>query len=335
MPSDPPLLAIVPKRDVDAAIEHFKADGSYDADRRIREADPDTVAIPVSREPSAYALSVTPDRRPDWRVRDLDDLLRARGVPRHVREQAPGSWSVIGSIVLGRFDDCPQEATIGEALLELHGAETVLSLEGITGEHREPSVRVIAGSGATHTIHIEDGTIYELDLAAVMFSPGNHAERRRMGELVGSEEVVFDMFAGIGYFTLPMARAGAHVIATERNPAAYRYLCANIEHNGVEHAVDAYRADCRAIRPHADRVVMGHYDAYQYLPAAVEGLRDGGVLHVHALTPVDDPWSEPIEHITRAVGERSVQVLDRHPVKTHSPGLQHVVVDALLGDRSD
>jgi tRNA wybutosine-synthesizing protein 2 len=30
------------------------------------------------------------------------------------------------------------------------------------------------------------------------------------------------MFAGIGYFTLPMARAGATVTAVEHNPTSFR-----------------------------------------------------------------------------------------------------------------
>ncbi len=92
---------------------------------------------------------------------------------------------MLGSVVLVDIGDSPRPAEVGDALLALHGeAETVLARHGISGEHREPSVKVIAGDGDTETVHTEHGTRYAMDLAEVMFSPGNEAERARMGEIV-------------------------------------------------------------------------------------------------------------------------------------------------------
>jgi tRNA wybutosine-synthesizing protein 2 len=152
-----------------------------------------------------------------------------------------------------------------------------------------------------------------------------------MGEAVGEGERVFDMFAGIGYFTLPMARAGAEVTAAEVNPTAFRYLAENAVLNGVEDRVSAFRADCRDVAVEGvDRVVMGYYDAWEYLDAALDALRPGGVVHLHEATPEAKLWNRPVSRLREAAVRhgRGVEVLDRRVVKSHSPGVEHVVVDA-------
>ncbi len=52
--------------------------------------------------------------------------------------------------------------------------------------------------------HLEGGVVYSLDVTRCMFSSGNVTERTRMGKLRASGETVVDLFAGIGYYTLPL-----------------------------------------------------------------------------------------------------------------------------------
>lgn len=51
--------------------------------------------------------------------------------------------------------------------------------------------------------HCENGVIYSFDATKCMFSWGNLSEKLRMGKLDCKEEVIVDLFTGIGYFTLP------------------------------------------------------------------------------------------------------------------------------------
>ncbi|WP_137284248.1 class I SAM-dependent methyltransferase [Halorussus salinisoli] len=328
------LAAVVRKPESEATIAALRDEGVYDATRKVREYDEETVAIPVTDPPQETPVSkVVEQVAPERRLPDLDALLRQRGWSDEEIERAPGSWAVVGSVVLVTFEDCPRRAEVGEALLDLHGeADTVLAHEGVSGDHREPSVSVVAGAGDTETVHTEHGTQYALDFAEVMFSPGNKAERARMGEVVEPGERVFDMFAGIGYFTLPMARAGAEVTAVERNPAAFRFLVENAMLNDVSERISAFRADCRDVEvdPRADRVVMGYYEAHEYLDAALAALAPGGVVHVHEATPEDLLWDRPVSRLRDAAENagRDVEVLDRRKVKSHSEGVWHVVVDA-------
>jgi tRNA wybutosine-synthesizing protein 2 len=167
-----------------------------------------------------------------------------------------------------------------------------------------------------------------------------------MGEEAGEDERVLDMFAGIGYFALPMARAGASVTAVERNPDAFRYLAENAQLNAVGDRVSCVLGDCRDVDAPADRVVMGYYDALGggpvntatadsqddpgYLDAALDNLVRGGVLPVHSAVPEPELWARP-ERALREGCERAgraVEIEDRRRVKSHSEGVWHVVLDA-------
>ena len=335
------IAAIVEKPAAEAAIESLRSEGIYDETRRVQARDDDHVAIPITGIPDSTDVSAL--RRVDLppRTRGLEAILRKRGVDESVLEAAPSSWAVIGDVVLVDFGDvsapeslaAADRETIGEALLELHGnADTVLARGGVEGERRDPSTAVVAGTGGTETVHVEHGTEYAIDFSEVMFSPGNKAERARMGEVVADGERVFDMFAGIGYFTLPMARAKARVTAAEIDPDAYRLLVENARRNGVADRVRPVFADCRTVETVADRVVAGYYDAYEYLDSALEALAPGGVLHLHEATPEPLFPERPLGRLTEAVetADRTFEVLETRTVKSHSAGVVHGVVDASI-----
>lgn len=339
-PSDK-LAAIVEKPQAESTIESLRAEGVYDDTRRIESYDDASVAIPITGEPTTTVTETVRDVELPRRMRGLNELLRDRGVEESTIDAAPSSWAVIGSIVLVDFGDVSapdsldemDREIVGEALLELHGnADTVLARGGIDGIRRDPSVTVVAGVDETETVHTEHGTTYAIDFSRVMFSPGNKAERARMGRIVEPGERVFDMFAGIGYFTLPMARAGATVTAAEIDPESYRLLVENARLNDVSDRIRAVLGDCRTVETNADRVVAGYYDAHEYLESAVGSLVSGGVIHLHEATPEPRFPERPTGRLTEAAGEagRTVEVLDSRVIKNHSEGVVHGVVDARI-----
>ncbi|PSQ33951.1 class I SAM-dependent methyltransferase family protein [Halobacteriales archaeon SW_12_69_24] len=338
---DRELAAIVPKPRTEAAIEALRAEGVYDPTRSVDAHDADRVAVPVAAPPTDTAVDAVECVALPRRERGLEDLLAERGFTDREIEVAPSSWAVVGSVVLVDFggvsadEPLPEDRreAVGDALLELHAsADTVLARGGVAGERRQPDVEVVAGTGETETVHVEHGTRYAVDLATVMFSPGNKAERARMGEVVGPDERVFDMFAGIGYFALPMARAGARVVAAEIEPATYRYLVENARLNDVTDRLRPVLGDCRDVETTADRIVMGYYDAHDYLDAALGALVAGGTLHLHEATPDPRFPDRPVDRLRAAAeaADRSVELLETRVVKDHSPGVVHGVVDARI-----
>lgn len=342
---DSHLAAVVDKPRTQSVLAGLQAEGIHDDTRHIEEYDDGTVAIPVTAPPRDTVVREVVQLVGEPRLRTLSDHLRERGWSDDEIERAPGSWAVIGSVVLVDVGDSPRPGEVGDALLAMHAhADTVLARNGITGEHREPAVEVIAGAGDTRTVHREHGTAYALDLAEVMFSPGNQSERARMGDVVTDGERVLDMFAGIGYFTLPMARNGARVTAVERNPVAFQYLVENVLHNEVQTHVETYRADCRDVvssgleaaedgRSFAfDRVVMGYYEAHEYLDSALAALTSGGSVHMHEATPERRAPERPVSRLEEAAQARgrTVEVEATRTVKGYSEGVVHVVVDAVV-----
>lgn len=257
----------------------------------------------------------------------------------HEEEAAlPRGWQVIGEVILVHIPDTLQEkkGMVAEALLSLYPrCKTVAATKRIAGEYRQPLIEVIAGNG-TETYHKENYVVYKLDVAKVMFSQGNFYERRRMGT-VGAGENVVDMFAGIGYFTLPMAvhSKPRHVKAIELNPVSHAYLCENVRINHVEGIVGPVLGDCRenVAEGEADRVIMGYVGTtHEYLPWGVKALKPGGVLHYHETTPEKLVFERPIAYIKEEAARqgRTAEILETIKVKKYSPGVWHVVVDARI-----
>jgi len=259
-------------------------------------------------------------------------------VPSELLGVLPDKWEKIGSVVTLRLPEelTPYQQTIGRAYATVLGCSSTLHVVGgIAGIYREPCVEVIFGSKQTETIHRENGIRYRLDPQRIMFSSGNLAERKRMATVAKHDETVVDLFAGIGYFTLPMAVYGKpkRIVACEINPVAYRYLCQNAVLNHVSDIVMPLLGDNRCVAPKggADRVVLGYlHGSEEYLPLAVACLRDtGGMLHYHQVVPVESIPDQPLSYVEAVAmrAGRSVELVDTQVVKSYAPGIDHVVLD--------
>ena len=237
-------------------------------------------------------------------------------------------YKKIGDILIIN-DDCDDL----EALASKHRVRTVMKIDRIQGTKREPVYRVLYGGG-TETVHRENGCLFKLDLSKVMWSKGNTNERLRIARLVESGETVLDMFAGIGYFSIPVAvhSDAFEVISIEINPNSYRYLCENVGLNKCDN-VKPVLGDCMAETPkyRADRILMGYVKTtHHYLNVAVNSLNKGGVIHYHETVPDKLMETRPISRIINAAGDRDVEILKITKIKRYSPGVSHVVYDARI-----
>ena len=162
-----------------------------------------------------------------------------------------------------------------------------------------------------------------------MFAQGNRGEKVRMARLIreGQQDArVADMFAGIGYFTVPMAGSGAQVHAMEINPVAFAYLEQNIERTVLPAGSNASCGDCRTLlyrllRPGRD----GAFRCRQaYCLAVFPHVGEGSVIHVHSVGEA----TEAIRDLVEGAGfSASIQV---HKVKKYRPHTWHVVQDVTL-----
>jgi tRNA wybutosine-synthesizing protein 2 len=331
------LAALVSRSEAKAAIEEITSSGLLDIRRKVLTKQ-SLVEIPVKSPTLAYQTIA--QEHPEFfkRSPELADLVGSQ-MNSDQLELLPRGWFILGEIIIVKIK--PQlesfKYQIGDALLSIYPrCRSVLRDFGIEGPLREPVREIIAGE-SSETVHRENGVLFKLDARKVMFSQGNLRERMRMS-LLGRDEIVVDMFAGIGYFSMPMAvhSRPRKVLAIELNPVAYGYLKENVRLNHVESIVETVLSDCQEATPQgvADRVVMGYVGATdRYLRTGVQTLRPGGVLHYHQTIPSRKYPDGAIDDIVEAAGklDRSVEVLSYARVKKYSPGVVHAVVDARIG----
>ena len=234
-------------------------------------------------------------------------------------------YYMVGDIAVIHGDK-PSDAAL-DGIVRFRHPRGIVWIASIQERTRTPQTELLRGT-AGEVQHRENGYTYILDPQKVMFSMGNRGEKMRIAGLIhagtGSERVA-DMFAGIGYFTIPMAGAGAGVHAMEINPVAYGYLERNISKNGLSGQVTATPGDCRtSLAGTYDRIVMGHFDAVDMLAVALGHVKSGSILHVHSIGPAEERIRETVE------GTGFSATIQVHKVKKYRPHAWHVVQDVTI-----
>ncbi|XP_054277861.1 tRNA wybutosine-synthesizing protein 2 homolog isoform X1 [Macrosteles quadrilineatus] len=153
-------------------------------------------------------------------------------------------------------------------------------------DYRSPNARVVFGPSQWVTL-LDNGIWFTWNVEYTMFCTGNVSERHRIASFTCEGETIVDMFAGIGYFTLPYLVRGKakHVFACEWNPKSVEALNLNLTRNKVTDRCTVLEGDVnlKAPRAVADRINLGLIPSCeQYWPTAAEVLKpSGGNLHVH------------------------------------------------------
>lgn len=266
---------------------------------------------------------------------DSFKAMLSHAFPSIPARRLPSGFQRIGDVAVVNMPGLAKhEKAIGRYLLRALKARAVYKKGPVRGEFRLPRMVRLAGRAGV-AVHRENGCLFTIDVSKLMLSKGNLFERGRI--IPGEGETIVDMFAGIGYFSLPLARKSPsfQLIAIEKNPVAVRYLRKNIRLNGLGN-VQVIQGDCRrvAVAEKADRVLMGYLPGTEaFLPAAFGFLKDRGILHYHTLYRKGDLWERPLAVLTAAglrEGFALQKILYKRVVKSVSPRRYHVVVDALF-----
>jgi len=305
---------------------------------RIRR-DEDNVLLPVKSEKAAelgYELS---DQELEEREVAETDYRRNARLADQVRERLPASFDIIGDVAILRLDDDMKEHApeVGRALMETFPRlRTVAVDQGVKGELRVRQLRVVAGGPGTETMHLEHGVRMLIDPAKVYFNPRLANERMRIASLVQDGEKVVDMFAGVGPFSVMIAKHARPeaVWAMDLNRDAVEYLKRNIELNKVT-GVFPLEGDSRELLfsiPCADRIIMNlPHSAREFFADALTRLNMGGVIHLYIICERDEIGEIAVGLATEARGMAVRVVMDRiEELKTYSPSMSVFALDIRL-----
>lgn len=300
---------------------------------------------------------------PERLRRGVEQVLKATAYSdedvQELLKKVPKRWQRHGDLVILRrdaFDDCRWDHVrerLWEVICDALRCKR-LALAGRIADdgHRTPQVELVRGHDGWVT-HVDNKIKYTFDVTKCMFSAGNVTEKLRVSNMDCRGEIVVDLFAGIGYFTLPyLLHAGAaHVHACEWNPDALEALRRNLQLNGVQDRCTVHAGDCREVCPEgvADRVNLGLIPSsavgWQTACKALNPQRESCWMHVHenveSKPNAKGSGSEQLEERVRQVCTIMADLMKRcHPnnswnvtcvhvehVKSYAPRVEHVVMD--------
>eukprot|EP01120_Amphizonella_sp_Union-15-10_P016325 TRINITY_DN8571_c0_g1_i2.p1 TRINITY_DN8571_c0_g1~~TRINITY_DN8571_c0_g1_i2.p1 ORF type:complete len:382 (-),score=68.05 TRINITY_DN8571_c0_g1_i2:32-1177(-) len=209
----------------------------------------------------------------------------------------------------------------------------------IKGELRQPQMKNLIPESNPIALHVENKIKYKFDVTKIMFAPGNGTERTRASKIrFKSGEILLDMFAGLGYFSIPMAKNNLEVldkvICIEKNPDSFRFLVENLELNGVSEKVVALCGDNRTVGEmylgKCDRVLMGYLpNTRDFLIRALDFANpNGSVLYYHHLCGKKGGREVALKDFEVACcGLWEFKVLEFVKVKSYGPKVFHCVAD--------
>lgn len=268
-------------------------------------------------------------------------------VPPKLLKEIPKSMPTIGDIAIIEISNelSIYDRQIGEAILMTNPSlKTVLKKAGsVHGTYRTRDFEIIAGESRTVTVHREYGCVLNVDLSEVYFNPRLAYERNRVSRLVGKRETILDMFAGVGPFSIQIARRNEtiKIFAVDINPMAVEYLNRNIEENRMKDRIVAIEGDVENIvqqrfEGKIDRVLMNlPRSSVRYIGTACKALkRRGGNIHYYQFAEGSDALEVAEQTFRRGVekaGRKVEGITTIRRVTATAPREWQIGIDARVG----
>ncbi|MEM1513446.1 MAG: class I SAM-dependent methyltransferase family protein [Candidatus Thermoplasmatota archaeon] len=208
------------------------------------------------------------------------DILASKGI-----KLSSLSIDIVGDIAILRGNEENIKEVADAILSSNKHVKAVFYDRGVYDECRLRGVEFIAGEKRTETIHNEYGIKIKLDISKVYFSPRLASERMRIAKMVGENEIVIDMFAGVAPFSLLIAKfsKAKKIFAVDKNVDAVRYARENILLNKIKN-IEVIEGDARDVLPSlpfAHHIIMNlPHRSFEFLPYA---LRKGKIIHYYEI----------------------------------------------------
>jgi tRNA (guanine37-N1)-methyltransferase len=255
------------------------------------------------------------------------------------------SYDIVGDIAVMRVPEALElrTQTIAEALLQTqkHVKTVLRQISPVAGDFRLRDLEWIGGEKKTETVYKEFGCLFKVDLEKCYFSPRLSYERIRIAKLIQPNEVVVNMFAGVGCYSIIAAKHSCSKIiySIDINPTAIKFLKENARLNRVEMRVLPILGDAKetiegSLRHIADRIIMPLPEkAYEHIETALLALKSrGGFIHYYDFEH-STKGENVIEKTKKKVSEKlktlgiNFDILSSRLVRTTGPNWHQVALD--------
>ncbi|MGH1569210.1 MAG: class I SAM-dependent methyltransferase [Nitrosopumilus sp.] len=253
------------------------------------------------------------------------------------------AFDQIGEIIIVRIPDplLSKKKIIGKTLLE--EVKIVRSVfyqaSAVEGDFRTRNLEILAGEDNTETEYKEFGCRFRVDVKNAFFSPRLSTERERIANLIQDGEIMTNMFAGIGMFSIMATKKKkCTVYSLDINPIASKLCDTNIGLNKLAGEVISINGDASEIikdqlMNKSDRTLMLLPErSDEFLKSAINTTKDGGIIHYYSHIHADkktDARKLSEEHYLNVTPVKS-EILDSKIVRAVGPRYYQTVVDVKI-----
>jgi len=295
---------------------------------------------------------------PNFKYRNLEEALRGK-IPLNYLNLIPGSYDVIGNIAILEFEKSDQindskydefKNLVAKAVIDVN--KNVISVfekkSQIKGSYRLRDLAYLGGENNSETVHKENDCVFHLDIKSTYFSPRLVYERRRISESnIQENEVIVDMFSGVGTFSIQIAKLNpVEIHAFDLNPAAYSFLKKNIGLNKLKGKIFPYNMNTKdmanpsnhigkELHNNVNRIIMNlPEDSIDFIDVACFLMKkSGGILHFYQFSEKPSAIDKTIRTLKKKLNEcnwTADKMFDSKIVKSYSPKAELVVVDLYM-----
>ena len=253
------------------------------------------------------------------------------------------AFDQIGNIIIVRIPDSllSKKKIIGETLLnEVKIAKSVFyQASAVEGDFRTRNLEILAGEDNTETEYKEFGCKFTVDVQNAFFSPRLSTERERIANLIQNGEVMTNMFAGVGMFSIMAAKKKKCIVySLDINPIASRLCEKNIKSNKLAGKVISINGDAseiinKQLVDKSDRTLMLLPErSDEFLESAINTTKSGGTIHYYSHIHADkksEAGRLSEEHYLQVTPVQS-EILGSKIVRAVGPRYYQTVVDVKI-----
>ena len=205
------------------------------------------------------------------------------------------AFDIVGSIIILRIPDSlnsRKHIIADTVLMNIKSAKSIFAqTSAVQGDYRLRNLEYLAGVNCTATEHREHGCRFKVDVSKTYFSPRLSTERMRISKMIADNEIITNMFAGVGTYSILIAKSNktCKVYSIDSNPIANELALVNTQLNKVRERVipicgDAREVIAKQLRGTSTRVLMPLPEkAKEFVDFAVMALKEKkGMIHYFA-----------------------------------------------------